>query len=51
VDAVAVDYRWAVKANRDMVDGDLRGETTYRSGDLGDRDELANLEYFGSGQQ
>jgi len=50
VKTVAVDDRRPAQADLDVVDLDLCGETPDRRGDLGNGNEVANVQYFGSGQ-
>ena len=48
VKTVAVDDRGPVQANLDMVEVNLCGQPPDRSGDLGHRNETANVEHLGS---
>ena len=50
VETIAVDHRWSLEAGLLVVDGDLGGDVTDRSRDLGDGHERTHIDDFRSGQ-
>lgn len=50
VETVAVDHRWSVQADSDVIEIDLGDETADHGGDLGHCDKAASVEHFGSGE-
>src|SRR5207302_5211540 len=50
VDAVAIDHRWLLESDFEMIETDLGGQPTGGSGDFGDSDQGAYVEHLGPGQ-